>query len=151
MTKKKLIALAATAALLFGGAAVAHDEGHGPKVTDTGAYGGIISAVVDWKDADKGAHAPLVYKAELVRSEDLTVRLYLYDSSMKPLPLADFDKKAEAVFILPKTGASQNFDLALEGNAFVGKMPRTSKRPYNIDVKLKANDRQLLTAFDNLD
>jgi len=148
MKKRTLMILAV---LLLAGVVHAHDEGHGPKLTDTGIYGGITSAVVDDKDVDKGAHAPLVYKAELVRSEDGTIRLYLYDTKMKAIPLDGFDKKAEAVLALPKTGAAQNFEMNLDGNAFVGKMPKTSKRPYNIDIKLKTKDRQLLTAFDNLD
>ncbi|MBI4346246.1 MAG: hypothetical protein HY553_05285, partial [Elusimicrobia bacterium] len=60
-------------------AAYAHDEGHGPKLTDQPPQGGVLTAVVEAKDAKLGPAAALVYKAELVRSDDGTVRVTLYD------------------------------------------------------------------------
>ncbi len=128
----------------------AHDEGHGPKLTDVGIYGGIVSPVIASKDADKGAHAALLYKAELVRGEDGTIRLYLYDTKMKPLPMESFEKKAKGTFYISK-GNSKEFSLQQEGKGFIGKTSLPTKKPYDLDVVLKDKDRELLTAFGNLD
>jgi len=56
--------------------AVAHDEGHGPKLKDVGRRGGRVTSVVLAKDAGKGASAELVYKGEIVRSKDGAVKIY---------------------------------------------------------------------------
>lgn len=151
MTKLKSIALVGLLALSV--PALAHDGGHGPKLADTGQYGGLVTAVVDKKDAGLGAKAPLVHKAELARSEDGTVRVYLHDKDMKALPAGSVDPTATALVIAMKDGKEvvMPFELKLEGNAFVGKLPAIPARPYNIDVTYKAKDRELLSAFDNLD
>lgn len=134
-------------------AAAAHDEGHGPKVSDTGKFGGLVSAVVSKADAKKGAKAALIHKAELVRSADRTVRVYLYDSEMKPLDLKGFDPKGSAILAAKIKGKWKDteFPLELKDNAFIGKMPKAEKKPYNIDITLKQEGKDLLSAFDNLD
>lgn len=139
--------------LIFSSISWAHDEGHGPKLADTGNYGGLVTAVVDNKGAGLGAKAPLIYKAELSRSEDRTVRVYLYDKSMKTLGLEAFDKSAQAVLIANKKGKEVTlpFELKLEGKVFIGKAPEAPAKPYNIDIRYKLKDKTLLSAFDNLD
>lgn len=131
----------------------AHDEGHGPKTSDTGKYGGLVSAVVLKKEANLGALAKLQYKAELVRSADGTVRLYLYNDKMKLLDVKDFDKKATGSLASKVKGVWKEsfFALDLKDNVFIGKMPKAESKPYNIDVVLKDKNTELLTAFDNLD
>src|SRR5688572_28141500 len=101
---------------------LAHDEGHGPKLSDSGKYGGLVSGVVDLKDAKKGAQADLLYKAELVRSPEGKVRVYLYDKEMKPLDLAQVEKVAKGIFGAKVKGKykTEKFDLKLEGNSFIG-------------------------------
>lgn len=148
-TKSILLA----ASLMLAAPAMAHDDGHGPKLTDTGSYGGVVTAVVEAKDAGLGAKAPLVHKAELVRGEDGTVRVYLYDKDMKPLDIAAFEKSAKANLISMAGGKETvlPFDLQLEGNSFIGKAPQAPSKPFNIDVVMKAKDQELLSAFDNLD
>ncbi len=142
-------------AVLLGvsGLAYAHDEGHGPKLSDTGKYGGLVSGVVLRADAKKGAAAPLVHKAELVRSADGMVRVYLYDEKMNPLDLKDFDAKGSASLAAKVKGKYKEsaFSLERKENVFLGKMPKPEGKPYNIDVTLKENGRDLLGAFDNLD
>lgn len=147
--KKMIIALA----LVISGTAFAHDEGHGPKLADTGKYGGLVSGVVLKADAKKGASAALVHKAELVRSADGTVRVYLYDQKMAPLDLKGFEGKGTASLGAKVKGKYKEsaFALELKENSFVGKMPKPEGKPYNIDVTVKENGRELLTAFDNLD
>ena len=139
--------------MLFANLAQAHDEGHGPKLADAGKYGGIVSSVVKVAEASKGAKAELMHKAELARSSDGTVRVYLYDKDMKPLDLKAFDAKGSASLLVKMKGKwkSLDFPLELKDNAFVGKMPKPESKPYNIDVTLKSSDTKLLSAFDNLD
>lgn len=140
-------------ALLFSIGAFAHDEGHGPKLTDAGKQGGVVSPVVEAKDASKGTKAALHYKAELVRSEDGTVRLYLYDKEMNPLDLEKFDKKAKGTLGVTKKKkyTKTPFELSVEENAFVAKAPKPSSKPFNIDIIVKEGSKEYLTAFDNLD
>ena len=139
--------------LLVSVSAFGHDEGHGPKLTDTGKQGGVVSPVISLKDAKKGAKADLVYKSELVRSEDGTIHVYVYDKDMKPLDLAKFDKAAKGVVEVEKKKKTTRtpFTLKLEENSFIGSPPKASSKPFNIDITLKEDGKALLTAFDNLD
>jgi len=139
--------------LWISGLASAHDEGHGPKLADTGKYGGIVSAVVLKADAKKGTKAELVHKAELVRSTDGLMRVYLYDANMKPLELKGFEAKGTASLGAKVKGKWKDvpFNLELKGSNFEGKMPKPEGKPYNIDVTLKQEGKELLSAFDNLD
>lgn len=131
----------------------AHDEGHGPKISDTGKYGGLVSSVILKSDSKKGAKAALVHKAELVRTSDGMAQVYLYDSEMKPLDLTGFDTKGSAILGTKIKGKWKNadFKLELKDKAFVGTLPKIQGRPYDIDITLKHNNTELLTAFDNLD
>ncbi|MCC7404497.1 MAG: hypothetical protein IT288_08890 [Bdellovibrionales bacterium] len=133
--------------------ALAHDEGHGPKVADTGKYGGLVSAVVLKADAKKGASAALVHKAELVRGADGLVQIYLYDDKMKPLDVSAFEAKGSAVMAAKVKGKWKDteFPLELKQKAFEGKLPKIESKPFNIDVTLKAGGKELLSAFDDLD
>ena len=148
--KKFIVVLAA---LSFTSIAGAHDEGHGPKLADTGKYGGLVSAVVLKADAGKGGSAPLVHKAELVRSTDGTTRFYLYDAAMKPLDAKGFEAKASASMAAKVKGKwkTVTFPLELKDGSFSGKMPTPEAKPYNIDVTVKEGGKELLSAFDNLD
>lgn len=145
----KMILLALTLTM----SVFAHDEGHGPKLTDSPKQGGLVTSVVLAKDAAKGTKADLIYKAELVRSGDGTVRVYYYDKEMNPLKGSSMNKEAKAILITEKKGKvnTQNFDLKFVEDHFEGKSPKPVRKPYNIDVKVMDGDRELLAAFDNLD
>lgn len=131
----------------------AHDEGHGPKLSDTGKFGGLVSGVVLKSEAKLGSKAALVHKAELVRSSDGAVRVYLYGTTMSPLDLKTMNGKAVASLATKVKGKwkSNSFDLELKDGSFVGKMPKPEAKPYNLDVVFKDGEKELLTAFDNLD
>jgi len=131
----------------------AHDQGHGPKLSDSGKYGGSISGVILKTEVNKGSSATLVHKAELVRSADGVVRVYLYDKKMKPLDLNRFDLKARASLVSKVKGklTESLFTLEQKETAFVGKMPNAASKPYSIDIIFKEGRYELLTAFDNLD
>ncbi|MBI4405141.1 MAG: hypothetical protein HY537_13345, partial [Deltaproteobacteria bacterium] len=125
--------------VLSGALACAHDEGHGPKLTDVGKYGGVVSPVVATKEASLGTKAKLVYKAELVRTEDAGVKLYLYDKDMNQLDVSRFTKSAKGVveIIKKKKTTKTPFELSLVDGAFTGSYPKPSSRPFNIDVTVK--------------
>lgn len=147
---KLLIALS----LLFSLSSFAHDEGHGPKLTDSPRQGGVLTSVIMAKEAGIGTKAKMIYKSELTRTSDGTVRLYIYDDKMNPVDLKRFAPIAKAVLIsLVKKGAYDKaaFDLNASEGYFSGKSPAPKKKPYSIDVVLKEGDNTLLTAFDNLD
>ena len=131
----------------------AHDEGHGPKLKDAGRFGGVVASVVDMVELNKGGHAHLVYKAELVRSQDDTARVYVYDKSMKPLDLSIFSKTAKAVLISSVDGEKSvaEFELTLKGMNFKGKAPKAKSKPYNIEIVFSKGDKKYLVAFDHLD
>jgi hypothetical protein len=150
MEMKKVIMILAIG---LAATAQAHDEGHGPKLADTGKYGGLVSAVVLKADAGKGSAAALVYKAELVRSADGTTRVYLYDTAMKPIDSKGFETKGSASLAakVKVKWKSVDFPLVLKDKSFVGTMPKPEAKPYNIDVTLKQDGKELLSAFDNLD
>jgi hypothetical protein len=133
--------------------AFAHDEGHGPKLTDAGRQGGVVAPVVSAKDAKKGASAELVYKAELVRSDDGTVRIYFYDKDMKPLDTSKFAQQGEGVieFKKGKKWETSKFAIRAADGAYSGTAPKPSSKPFNIDIHVKEGGRELLSAFDNLD
>lgn len=137
----------------FSQMAAAHDEGHGPMLADTGKYGGLVSAVVLKSDAGKGAQAPLVYKAELVRSTGGDLRVYFYDKELKPLDVKSFKTSGSAAVSVKVSGKwkSTNVPLALKEGVFIGKMSKPTSKPYNIDVTVNEKSKELLSAFDNLD
>lgn len=154
--KKQSVSLAHFAfafTLISSSLSLAHDEGHGPKITDAGKKGGIVASVVRAKDVKKGASAELLYKAELVRSEDGQVKVYVYDKDMNAVDFSKFDSKAKGVVESKKQKkwTQAPFDLALEGDAFTGKAPAPAKKPFNIDIKIKSGGQDLMAAFDNLD
>jgi hypothetical protein len=139
--------------MLVGMSAYAHDEGHGPKLSDTGKQGGIVSPVIDKSEADKGSKATLLYKAELVRSEDGTVHVYYYDKDMNPLDLGKLDKSAKGYleFKKNKKWTKNEFALNQADGSFTAKAPKSPSKPFNIDVVAKEGGKELLSAFDNLD
>lgn len=131
----------------------AHDEGHGPKLTDAPKQGGIVSSVVLAKDAGLGTKAEMKHKAEIVRSQDGTVRIYFYDKTMNPVKAGVLAPKAGGNLISGKKGkfTEQKFDLVWKDDHFEGKFPKPNRKPYNIDVKVLEGTSELLVAFDNLD
>jgi hypothetical protein len=149
----KLRAFLVVACLASSIPSFAHDEGHGPKISDTGKFGGLVSAVVEKKYALLGAKAELHYKAELVRSPDGKVQVYLYDSAMKPVDGSTWDKKGKVTMATQKKGKmqSKDFEVTFDGKAFSGQMPEVIGKPFNLDFIFKDKDKELLTAFDNLD
>lgn len=139
--------------LLMATLSFAHDEGHGPKLTDSPKQGGVVAPVIDAKEAKLGAKAALLYKAELVRLDDGTVRVYLYDQTMNPLSLEALNPTAQGVLETwkKKTATRKPFELKKESDAFVGQAPKATAKPFNIDVTFQEKGRKLLAAFDNLD
>ncbi len=133
--------------------AFAHDGGHGPKLSDAPKQGGVLSPVIQASEAKLGSKAVVIYKSELVRSEEGIIRLYFYNSKMEALPLSTFEKTAKATLAVlkKKQVVTTPFELKQEGNIFVGKLPTPATKPFDVDIHLKEGNRELLVAFDNLD
>lgn len=131
----------------------AHDEGHGPKLTDAPKQGGMVTSVVLAKEASLGPKAVLIYKAEIVRSADGLVRIYFYDKTMKPLITSTLAKVSQAVLITSKKGkfTTKKFELKWVEDHFEGTMPKPDRKPYSVDMRLMDGEKELLAAFDNLD
>lgn len=144
-------ALLAAAGLLLGLNALAH-EGHGEMPTEAAKYGGQLSNVVDdLKMEKKAKHNPPLYKAELVRSEDGTLRVYLYDTGMKQIGTGDFGPEAEGTVDNPKEKTKAKISLKSSGDHYLGKMPKQKKRPFNVYVRFSRGNQKLFAGFDNLD
>jgi hypothetical protein len=141
---------------LFTTMSFAHDEGHGPKAseTDVPKQGGTLASVVKLSEAKKGASAELQYKSEFVRSEDGTVRVFVYDKSLAPVDMSKFAKDAKGMIEVMKKGKIAKklpFSLKLEDGAFVGKAPKSPSKPYNLYVILKSDGLDLLSELSNVD
>lgn len=127
-------------------------EGHGEAPRDPSRFGGLLSGVVEAKKMKKNENNPVLYKAELVRSEDGTLRLYVFDLGMKSIGLDQFSQKIEASVENIKNKIKLNFSLEKSGEYYLGKMPKVTKRPFDLFFKLKDNKgKELFIGYDNLD
>lgn len=139
---------------MFSIKAIAHDEGHGPKVTeDCDKQNGAISAVVLASEAKLGPKAALLYKAKLVRAADGGVTIQVWNKDCSPLKDNQLSTTGEGTLISGKKGKMtfQKFPLTGAKNVFTGTAPKSVTKRYNIDVKVKEGDKELLAAFDDLD
>ncbi len=150
MEMNKLVILLSAALTLN---ASAHDEGHGPKLTEAPKKGGVLAPLILASEASLGSKAKILYKGELVRSDTGGVTLYVYDDKMNALPLEKFAKtaKGDLEFKKGKKWQKLPFPLKNENSTFTGAPPKPQKKPYNIDIHLNDGTRDLLVAFDNLD
>ncbi len=153
---KRFIYLSTVLSLMVSMPALSHEGHHGEQSKLIGKYGGILAAVSE-KSAhkhDHHDHSDPVYKAELVRATDRTVRIYLYDNHMKPLPINKFEAKATAKLIVKKKGEALTkmpFALTAEKKNFRGVAPKPSRKPFNIEITFKEKGKELLVLFENLD
>ncbi len=125
-------------------------EGHGEAPKDPSRFGGQLSNIVDSKKLTT-KNNPSLFKSELIRSEDGTVRFYIFDLKMKDLDLATFSQKIEAKIENHKNKININFELTKEGDHYTGKMPKINKRPFNLFFKLQKEKQELFAGYDNLD
>lgn len=127
-------------------------EGHGEAPTDPAKYGGILANVVsEARMQKKEKNNPALLKAEVVRSEDGTLRLYVYDLTMKPQDLKVFAAEASGVVENTKAKTKDSFKLGVHGNHFMGQLPKQKKRPFNLYITLQRGTEKLFVGFDNLD
>ena len=131
----------------------AHDDGHGPKLGDQPKFGGKVTAAINKKEVKKGRDATMLYKGELTKTGQNMVRIYLYNKKMKPLKLENVgDAYAEVIYKDRETRkwTKKKFDLEKKNGSFEGKIPGNPRRPFNIDVTIKHDEKNLFMAFDNL-
>ena len=133
--------------------ALAHEGGHEPRFEEMTRESGPMAPVILASEAALGPKAALVYKAELVRSEDGGVTIFLYDSAQKPLKLADLSAKAKATVQTVKKGKTTKapFELTLRSeSSYVGMAPKAARKPYTIEVTFSEGKRKLSSVFENL-
>lgn len=128
----------------------AHDGGHGPAISDESMQGGKVVAVIDYKEVNKGVHAQMLFKGEIV-IDDLTVKLYLYDKKMNEISLNKYPKIAEAIQIERGQESSFQLNLSESKKFYIGKRTKNKRVPYSIDVKIKKTGITYFAAFDGLD
>ena len=133
--------------------AFAHDEGHGPKLTDAPKQGGLLAPVILAKEESLGHKAQAKHKAEIVRTQDGTVRVYFYDKAMSPLKAGALGPKAFGTLISGKKGkfTEQKFDLQWKDDHYEGTSPKPARKPFNIELKVLEGTDELLVAFERLD
>lgn len=138
-------------ALLMSLTAIAH-EGHGEMPVEPAKYGGVLGNVVSEKKMKaKDKHNPSLLRAEIVRSEDGTVRVYLYDMKMNALKTESFSSEAKGTVENKRAKTDQSFTLKAHGDHYMGKMPKQKKRPYNVYLTFKKGSESYFVGFDNLD
>lgn len=138
-------------ALLFSTLAFAH-EGHGEMPTELSKFGGIMGNVVsETKMEAKVKNNPPLMKAEIVRSEDGTVRVYLYDLSMKQIKLDGLSKEAKGTVENRRAKTKDKFTLMAHGDHYMGKIPKQKKRPFDIYLTFTKGSEKFFVGFDNLD
>lgn len=127
-------------------------EGHGEMPVEPAKYGGILGNVVsEAKMQTKIKHNPSLMKAEIVRSEDGTVRIYLYDLKMVQSKLDGISKEAKGVVESIKGKTKDTFTLQAHGDHFMGIVPKQKKKPFNIYLTFSKGAEKLFVGFDNLD
>lgn len=132
---------------------LAHDEGHGPKLGDQPKYGGKVTAVINYKDVEKGRKATLLYKAELTKNSNGLVRLYFYDKNMRLLDTSKFAKASATLFTKDsksKKKIKKEFTLDKKQKNFEGNLPLKPRPPFNIEININKENEKLFMAFDNL-
>lgn len=126
-------------------------EGHGEAPKDPSRFGGQLSNVVDAKKVSSKTQNPPLFKSELIRSDDGTLRLYIFDLKMKSIDLSTFSPKMEGILENVKNKINLSFQLEKHGDHFMGKMPKVTKRPFNLFFKVVNNKQELFVGYDNLD
>jgi hypothetical protein len=126
---------------------LAHEEG-GPKISDGGKYGGVLAAVIE-----EGKAKTIILKSELIKNEDNTIKIYLFDTNSKLLAMDTLPAKINAFLEYKVNGKfiKEAFDLLKEGAYFTGKIPKVKRKPFNIDIEFNLNGKKLWAGFENLD
>jgi hypothetical protein len=137
------ILIAIVSLLFVSQGVVAHDGGHhDPHAADPSKR---IESIFP-KSGSKEA----VYKGALTKDEEGTVRLSVYDLGTNAPTAKDFKKTAQGQ-VTAKNSKPLSFELTLDGATFVGKAPKPSKKPFNIDITLNDGTQDLVVAFKKLD
>lgn len=121
--------------------------------TEPAKYGGVLGNVMEESKGHrhKGHDERPLLKAEVVRSEDGTIRLYVYDLKMNQLKADAFSKEARVTVDNRRAKTKDKFTLKAAGDHFIGTMPKQRKKPFDLYITLNRSTEHLFVAFDNLD
>lgn len=130
----------------------AHEGHHEQKHSGVGKFGGVMTPVTHPEDVWKGTKSE-IDTVELVRSADGTVRLYLYSIDKKKSDVKKLAPKAMASIVIKIKGQDKatSFDVALADGVYIGKMPKPSKKPFDLVVTFKQDDKPITAEFHDLD
>ena len=137
--------------------ALAHDEGHGPKMgKERPKYGGKLANFVEMKTENGKvtlAETPLL-KGELAKVGKNELRLFIYDTEMKPIKLDAVT--AVKGFVETKDRKTKQwtregeFEMDDKRRYLSARIPGKPRRPFNIEIELLHNDKKLLAHFSHI-
>src|SRR5690606_32187850 len=122
--------------LLSAGIAQAHLGGHG-EVKEAGKYGGVMGAVVKSDEAKKGHFHHITYKAELVKTQEGKLSLYIYDNKMNQIKPSEFAEAIEVNVEVKKKGKFSyvaNLSLQKSLSHYEGQLSGITQKPFNLDL-----------------
>lgn len=173
----KLLTIVLTC-FLFALSALAHEGDEEFEVKDSPKFGGRVASIMredknhtkhhskveshHHDDGHKDHHAKeedhhdddVVLKAEILISDDNTIRLYIFDKDMKAIPLADFPSQLKGVI---KQGMGKRkkqageVNLAKDKNYFLGNIQRNDKKPFDLSFSFKYKNDDLVLNYNFLD
>lgn len=138
---------------LLGAPLLAHDEGHGPKLTDPAKYGGKVAPVILKSDVKKGRKATMHYKAEVTKNSSGTLRIYLYDKDMKILSDMRVSDLGGIVYYRDQiSGKGKNVKLNFNqaNKEIKTNLPTEVQGRFDFDFTFKTNKGVYFVAFDGM-
>ena len=158
----KTLSLGAALSLFTSLTVFAHEGGHHPTVTDSGRYGGLVTAITekpshhdhhDHHDHDHTDETTSKFKAELVRSTDHTVHLYIYTETMTPADPKSLGNEVKSSLVqgASKKTKKEGFSLKFDGKSYKGSSPAVVHKPYSMEFTILINGKENQATFSNLD
>lgn len=128
--------------------AIAHDEGHGPKIKKQGKFGGKISSVI-LKSEELSKDAKIQYIAELTKNNDGKLRIYFYDSEMNETKILVENLKGEFSFKNKKTSKNEIHKFAFQAgkDGVEANIPKEITRLSNIEITFSLKGTDYFVAF----
>lgn len=117
----------------------AHENHAIPMEKNAPRFGGKVSVINEH------------YMSELVIGSDMTVKLYIYDKSMRSVELKDIPNTIKGQLRNKGEKAGAEFELVKSSYFFVGKLPPIKLRPFQLDFKLPLSGKTLSLTFKDLD
>ena len=132
---------------------VAHDEGHGPKLTDPAQYGGKVAPVIFKSDVSKGRKATMHFKAEVTKNASGKMRVYLYDTKMVLLDKIAIKQPNGIIYYKDKkTGKGKKVTLKVsqQKSEIYTQLPKEIRGKFDFDFTFETDKGAYFVAFDGM-